>query len=146
MSPTFVSWLRSHEAERWLANSGWMAEKNCPMIMRCKLQHKNMLTQGCAFVFSVYIRLKGAIQGRLLCLLLSHIQLFATPWPCGSPSSSIHGSLQARILEWVANSFCSASSPPSDWTWVSCIASRLFTIWVIRKAPKTALGFACLNE
>ena len=40
-----------------------------------------MLTQGCAFVFSVYIRLKGAIQGRLLCLLLSHIQLFATPWP-----------------------------------------------------------------
>ena len=49
--------------------------------MRCKLQHKNMLTQGCAFVFSVYIRSKGAIHGRLLCLLLTHIQLFVTAWP-----------------------------------------------------------------
>ena len=40
-----------------------------------------MLTQGCAFVFSVYIRSKGAIHGRLLCLLLTHIQLFVTAWP-----------------------------------------------------------------
>ena len=42
VSPTFVSWLRSHEAEGWLAKSGWMTEKkklshNC----KCKLQHKN---------------------------------------------------------------------------------------------------------
>ena len=38
-------------------------------------------------------------------MLLSHVQLLATPWPmahCSLPGSSIHGVLQARILECVA--------------------------------------------
>ena len=42
------------------------------------------------------------------------------------PGSSVHGILQARILEWVAISFSRGSSWPRDWTWVSCIAGRLF--------------------
>ena len=38
--------------------------------------------------------------------LLSHVRLFVTPWTVCSPSgSSVRGILQARILEWVANSF-----------------------------------------
>ena len=40
---------------------------------------------------------------------------------------SIHGILQARILEWVALSISRGSSPPRDQTWVSRIAGRLFT-------------------
>ena len=36
---------------------------------------------------------------------LSRVRLFATPWGCSPPGSSIHGILQARILEWVAISF-----------------------------------------
>ena len=39
--------------------------------------------------------------------------------------------LQARILEWVAVPFSRGSSPPRDWTWVSCIAGRFFTIWAM---------------
>ena len=35
---------------------------------------------------------------------------------CGLPGSSIHGILQARILEWVAISFSKGSSWPRDWT------------------------------
>ena len=31
--------------------------------------------------------------------MLSHVQLFVTPWT----GSSAHGILQARILEWVVN-------------------------------------------
>ena len=39
------------------------------------------------------------------------------------------GLLQARILQWVAI-FCSRrSSRPRNWTQVSCIAGRSFTIW-----------------
>ena len=39
---------------------------------------------------------------------LSHGQLFVTPWMvCSLPDSSVHGILQARILEWVAISFSS---------------------------------------
>ena len=45
-------------------------------------------------------------------------------------SSSVHGILQARILEWVAIPFSRGSSWPRDWTRVSCIAGRFFTIWV----------------
>ena len=41
---------------------------------------------------------------------------------CSPPGSSIHGILQARILEWVAILFFSRSSRPRDWTCVSCSA------------------------
>ena len=46
------------------------------------------------------------------------------------PGSSIHGILQARILEWVAISSSRRSSWPRNWTQVSrisCIANRFFT-------------------
>ena len=49
-----------------------------------------------------------------------------TPWALYSPpGSSVHGILQARVLEWVAISFSRGSSWPRDWTQVSCIAGRL---------------------
>ena len=51
---------------------------------------------------------------------LSCVQL-CDPMDCGSPGSSVHGILQARILEWVAIPFCRGSSPPRDWTHISCI-------------------------
>ena len=44
-------------------------------------------------------------------------------------SSSVHGILQARIMEWVAIPFSRGSSQPRDWTQVSHIAGRFFTIW-----------------
>ena len=43
------------------------------------------------------------------------------------PGPSIHGVLQARILEWVAISSSRRSSWPRDWTHVSCLTSRFFT-------------------
>ena len=43
------------------------------------------------------------------------------------PGSSIHGILQARILEWVDISFSRGSSQPRDRTCVSCTAGRFFT-------------------
>ena len=49
---------------------------------------------------------------------------------CNPPGSSVHGILQARILAWVVIYFSRGSSQPRDWTWVSCIARWLFSIWV----------------
>ena len=43
---------------------------------------------------------------------------------CSLPGSSVHGILQARILEWVAILFSKVSSQPRDQTWVSCMADR----------------------
>ena len=55
------------------------------------------------------------------------------PMDCSLPSSSIHGILQARILEWVAISFSRGSSRPRDRTQVSHIAGRRFNLWATRK-------------
>ena len=42
----------------------------------------------------------------------------------------------ARILEWVAISFSRRSFRPRDWTWVSHIVGRRFTIWATGKVLK----------
>ena len=49
------------------------------------------------------------------------------------PGSSVHGILQARILEWVAISFSRGSSRPRDRTQVSHIAGRCFNLLAIRE-------------
>ena len=55
------------------------------------------------------------------------------PIDCSRPGSSVHGILQARILEWVAIPFSWGPSQPRDQARVSCTAGRLFTFeppWV----------------
>ena len=62
----------------------------------------------------------------------------ATPsMDCSLPGSSIHGILQARILEWVAFPFSRGSSQPRDPTQISHIEGRLFTRWATREANST---------
>ena len=71
-------------------------------------------------------------------LMLSRSQSCPTlcgPLHCSPPGSSVRSISQARILEWVAISFSRESSQPRDRTQVSCIASRFFTRWAIRKVP-----------
>ena len=58
------------------------------------------------------------------------------PIDCSPPGSSVHGTLQARILEWIAIPFSRGSSWPRDQTWVSCIADGFFTIWATRGAQE----------
>ena len=50
-----------------------------------------------------------------------------------SPGSSVHGILQARILEWVSMSSSRGSSQLRDQTHVSCIAGEFFTTKPSRK-------------
>ena len=57
------------------------------------------------------------------------------PMDCSPPGSSVHGILQARMLEWVAIPFSKGSSWPRDQILVSCIAGRFFTVWATREAP-----------
>ena len=62
------------------------------------------------------------------------------PMDCSPPGSSVHGILQARILEWVAISFSRGSSLPRDQTRVSCIAGRFFTNGATREAQLLHAG------
>ena len=47
------------------------------------------------------------------------------------PGSSVHGIVQARILEWVTIPVSRGSSQPRDRTQVSCIVGRFFIFWAI---------------
>ena len=52
---------------------------------------------------------------------------FCDPVDCSPSGSSVHGNLQARILEWIAMPSSRGSSRPRDRTRVSCTAGRFFT-------------------
>ena len=54
--------------------------------------------------------------------------------------SSVHGIFQGRVLEWVAISFS------RDWTQVSHIVGRCFTIWATREALIYALTNLFINS
>ena len=50
------------------------------------------------------------------------------PMDSSLPGSTIHGTFQARILDWTAISFSRGSSQPRDRTQVSYIADKRFTV------------------
>ena len=57
------------------------------------------------------------------------------------PGSSVHGILQARMLEWVAIPSSKGSSWPKDQTQVSCVPGRLFTVWATGKLLPQGRGY-----
>ena len=80
------------------------------------------------FLLVIYFIHESESEVAQLCLTL------CDPVDCSLPGSSLHGILQARILEWVAISFSRGSSQLRDRTWVSCIAGRHFNLWATREA------------
>ena len=58
------------------------------------------------------------------------------PALCVPMDYTVHGVLQARILECVAFPFSRGSSQPRDLTQVSCIAGGFFTSWATREAQE----------
>ena len=67
--------------------------------------------------------------------LLQSCLTLCDPVDSSPPDSSVHGILQARILEWVAISFSRGSSQPRDRTRVSCIGGRRFNLWATKSLP-----------
>ena len=62
------------------------------------------------------------------------------------PGSSVHGILQARILEWVGIPFSRRSSWPKDWTQVSHSTGRFFTFWATREAQSESVSHSVLSN
>ena len=59
--------------------------------------------------------------------LLQSCTILCNLMDCSPPGSSVHGILQARILEWVAIPFSRGPSQPRDRTCIFCIVGRFFT-------------------
>ena len=63
---------------------------------------------------------------------------------CSLPGSSVHGILQARVLEWAAIPFCKGISQPRDRThisYVSCIGRWVLPRWATWEVPPCNRGF-----
>ena len=89
-------------------------------------------------LFSLHIlslvKLPTMIQYEYVCPIncSSCVQLFATPWTVAHQVPLFME--RGRILERVAIPFFRGSSWLRDWTWVSHITGRFFTIWAPREA------------
>ena len=86
------------------------------------------------FFFSIYLAVKVKVAQ-------------SCPTLCDPMVYTVHGILQARILEWVAFPFSRRSSQPRDQSQVSCIAGGFFTCWATREALCLAvLSLICSFE
>ena len=66
------------------------------------------------------------------------------PMDCSPPGSSVHGILQARILEQVAIPFSRGSSRLRDGTQVSGIAGRFFIVWATNAIQSVLISYLLL--
>ena len=109
---------------------------------------------------SVYLLVQNSLEGGHFSLFPLHLPVYyltclewrclikrsevkvaqSCPTLCDPMNYTVHGILQARILEWVAFPFSRGPSQPSDWTQVSCIAGRFFTSWATREAQEYCSG------
>ena len=64
---------------------------------------------------------------------------------CEPMDYTVHGILQARILEWVAFPFSRGSFQPRDWTQVSHLGGGFFTSWATRKPKNTGVDLPDLG-
>ena len=99
--------------------------RDCAVIKYQLLGHYSMST--------------GTLECTVKVLVAQSCLIFCNPVDCSLPVSTVHGILQARILEWIAIPFSRRSSRHREWTWVSHIAGRFFTVWATRE------GLECSN-
>ena len=127
--------------------------ENLPAVHKTEtpsLDQKDPLEKGIAHHSSILAwRIQPRILARLsnfhlppppcppqVCMYAKSLQLCPTLCDlvnCSPPGSSVHGILQERILEWVSISFSRGSSWPGNWTQVSCITGRFFTVQATRE-------------
>ena len=81
--------------------------------------------------FRVSIRYQ---QSEPTCLATQSCLTLRPPWTVACQALLSMGTLQARILEWVAILFSRESSQPRDQTWISCTGSQILYCWATKEA------------
>ena len=89
-------------------------------VMRIKHYNYGIITK----LFNYYI---CHFCSHILKVIVKITQLCLTLWD--PMDYTVHGILQAKILEWVAVPFSRGSSQPRDQAQVSCTAGGFFTSW-----------------
>ena len=91
----------------------WIVHVLC-CIFKCSKFYSSLFEEVIFSPMFVLICLSSVFLPAFWCVLF-HMTL------CSPPGSSVHGILQARILQRVAISFSRGSSQSRDWTHISCI-------------------------
>ena len=74
-----------------------------------------------------------SVSPQVRCLLFNMKVTQSHLTVCDHMGYTVHGILQARILEWIAVPFSRGSSQPNDRTQVSHITDGFFTVWATRE-------------
>ena len=86
--------------------------------------------------FAVHLKLTKHCKSTMCCAKLPQSRpTLCNPLNCSPPVSSVHGILQARILEWVAIPFSRGSSQPRDRTCISKVSCVGRQALLLRAAP-----------
>ena len=110
----------------------FLGEASLPSILYASCE---MVTVGCASLES-----ERESEVTQLCPTLCN------PMDYSLPGSSIQGIFQSRVVKWVPITFSRVSSWPRDWTQVSFIAGRRFTIWATRGLHTFAIYFLVVDK
>ena len=102
---------------------------------------------------SIFFLCSSVLPSLLLCTLAKSLQLCPTLWDpldCSPPGFSVHGIIQARILECVLPCLPPwGSSPPRDQIHISslsCIVSRFSAHWATCETRITSLREARIKQ
>ena len=106
-----------------------------PMLLVSSVYNNDSIVCVCvrAHIYS-FLFLYHFLTSDIICAQSLSCVLLCDHMDCSPPGSSVHGILQARILEWVAMPSSRGSSQPGDRTQFSCIAGGFFTVWATREA------------
>ena len=155
-----LSQKNKNRATIWPMNStpGYISEKNENTNLKRYLHpnvHSNVI-HNCQDMEATYVSIKGwmdnedhiHMEWNTRCdswsikkaehwkVKVKVAQSQSHPTLCNPIDYTVHGILQARILEWVAFPFSRGSSQPRDWIQVSRIAGGFFTSWATREAQE----------
>ena len=136
----------SHKAYYCFVSGHFYVTKSCPTpchIMNCSLPGSSVhdiSQKGMLELVAVYLSRESSSM-RDWTLVSCITGKFFNAWATREAqrkmtnTESLHLKFsQVRILEWVVIFFSRGSFWPRDWTWVSCIVGRFFTVWATREA------------
>ena len=105
-----------------LSYIGWITRPYC--VAQKTIQYPMINSNGKKYLKKIFhgAEINNIVNQLLMCArLLQLCPTLCNPMDCSLPDSSVHGVLQARILEWVAISSSRGSSQPRNWNHVSYI-------------------------
>ena len=99
------------------------------LVMKCHRHNWAVLKGRC---LSVCVSLCVCV---CVCVLVAQLcPTLCDPTDYSPPGFSVHGILQARVLEWITIPFSIGTSKCRGRTLVSCITGRFFTVWATGKS------------